>query len=287
MSLHSAAALGGHEDAGSAGRAQKVPLLRPGGGCDYSVWSPEMEAYMMSQKIGERDYKVELPWGELVATVDGATARAELEAMQRLLKGVKSEHKPESKEEQERERDTKVVAAMVERSKKAYGILYSALDADLRALYDAVPRGYAFGLWSRLKKKFEDDGDANIADVWLRYMTLEQTPDEQFDAYMARVDKVEALLEAAKQKPHAGQRKVTLLYRLQPMYETARATLVAQRLIMNDDSTIDWAKIKTFMQDYEREKTRGEGATSSSSAERTYAARVMNASSRPAQAQGG
>ena len=261
--------------------ARNVPLLRPGGDTPYSVWCPEMETYLMRVGVLTRDYKNEMKnWSELVATVEAEAADEETAAIQRMLGQARvgdpsatvTKKSVDKNQPLQKENDARLVAAMVNRAKRAYGIIYSALPHDIRELIADVPQGYAYGLWSLLKDRFESQSDDNIADVWTRYVSLSQESDEAFDAYMARVDKVTALLKGAGQEPQPGLRKVILLYRLQPMYSAARLALQASKRL-NAANTIDWLEVKTYMLDYERDQLRGDDPMTMG--ERAMAARAQ------------
>ena len=284
---------GGGSDAANA---RNTPLLRPEGDTPYSVWRPQMETFLMRANVETRDYKEPIPgWTALVSAVESDAAAEEADALTRLLGGTslmkdeprdalaKSSSSSSSADKSSSASsmseptplstaDRKLLTALVNRSRRAYGFLYAAIAPDIRELIADVPQGYAYGLWSLLQRRFESNSDDNIADVWSRYVSLAQEPNEAYDAYMARVDKVTALLKGAGQEPPVGLRKVALLYRLQPMYTTARLALQASKRI-NEAGTIDWLDVKAYMLDYEREQLRSD--TPMMSGDRAMAARTM------------
>ena len=272
MSLHEST----HSE-GSAGL--RVPLLRPDGDTPYAVWRPQILTYMMRIGIGDRYYAKSIEdWKNVEAAVDAADAADEEAALLRL-RMLSAPRTPATKDEpldassagknsdkvsdatkSTNGEDHKLLARVVAQSRKAFGILYAALDADLRALIGGVPQGYAFGLWSLLEERYQSQKDDNIADVWARFIALSQESGEAYDSYMARVDKDLELLKAAKQEVPSGLRKTVLLYHLQPMYATARLALQTSKRIEQSDA-IDWAYVKSFMLDYEREQSRADVAS--------------------------
>ena len=262
-----------------------VPQLRPEGDLTYARWRPAMETYLMRVGIEVRHYKQPIPtWALLVARVTAEADSDEQAALQRLLPpapqaekktGTKASTKAMSSDQPAdaassssapahssaadapmTDDDRRLLATLLTRSQKAYGLLYAAINGDLRELIASVPQGYAYGLWSLLEQRFQSRTDDNIADVWARFVSLSQDADEAYDSYMARVQKDADLLRDAKQEVASGLLKVLLLYRLRPMYAPARLALqTAKRLDQSD--AIDWPAVKAFMLDHEREQQRG------------------------------
>lgn len=263
--------------------ARNVPLLRPEAGMPYSVWRTEMETYMMRAGIEKCEYKEAIPeWSQLIQIVEFNAANELRQAMDQLLNRVKVEAGGSSssistnkKVEDATAASRKLVVKLVNSSKRAYGLLYTALAADLRALIEEVPQGYAYGLWELLEDRFESKRDDNVADHWMRFISLAQDPNEAYDTYMARVDKVTSLLDGAGQTPHAGLRKVILLDRLLPKYKPASLAYLASKRL-NANKEIDWLDVKTFMFDHERQMNRDDGASASTDADRAMAARAAH-----------
>ena len=263
--------------ANDASHTRNVPLLRPEGDTPYSVWRPRMEAYLMRAGIEVRDYKTEADnWAALERAVLADAATQEYEAMMRILHKVKREDEPNEQKETTTVADAaarKLLLAVVTRSRRAYGMIYSALAHDLQLLIAEVPQGYAFGLWTLLEERFQSKTDDNITDVWERFTSMTQEPGEAYDAYYARVEKITALLVGAGQTPPTGLRKGILLYHLQPKYAAARLALQASKLLDNSED-IDWQAVKMFMLDYEREQMRADGPSAMNDAgDRAMAAR--------------
>ena len=271
------------DELGDTVSTRQVPLLRPEGDKPYAVWRPEMETYMMRAGLETRDYKVAIPhWTEIVKLVEADAIDEEQAAIDALLTGTKRE--PDAKASGSMSSPSppvvsnahrKLAAAKVARAKKAYGLIYQSLAQDLRDLIGDIPQGYAFGLWSLLEERFQSKKDDNITEIWQRFIGFSQESGEPFDAYMARVEKVHALLDAAGQKPASGLRKTILLYRLLPMYDAARLALQASKQLGDEGKEIDWLAIKMFMQDHEREKLRADGPSAAS--EHAMATRAVGA----------
>ena len=248
------------EYGGTTTRSHAVPLLRPDGDTPYSVWRPQMETCLMRYGVQTRDYKTESKdWISLVASVEDAAAAEEKAAMARLSSASSGSSIPTTKKKADavstESDDRKLLTAMVNRSRYAFGLLYAALTDDIRALIEKVPPGYAFGLWSLLEDRFQSKRSDNVADHWMQYMNLAQEQGELYDSYMTRVDKITTILEGAGQLPPTGIRQVMLLHRLQPMYKPATLALVASGRV-SEQKAVDWSVVKTFMQDYERAEIR-------------------------------
>ena len=290
---------------GDAANEVRTPLLRPHL-TPYSEWRPQMETYMMRVGIDTRFYAKPIErWAAIIATVETAAAADEDEALSRILGSAvvshdaaatpndtttKTKTKTKTTADSSMEsaamasaparamriddNDRRVLTSMVARSRKAYGILYAAIDDDMRTLIGDVPQGYAYGLWSLLQERYQSTTDDNIADAWTRFIGLEQEADEKYDAYAARADKIARLLEHGGQTVPNGLRKVIMLYRLQPMYDTPRLALHSAKALNNNDA-IDWPYIKAYMQDYEREHARTASNDAQETSGRAMAARTM------------
>lgn len=272
--------------------SSRVPLL--GGntpGCTaYPQWRPLVQAYFTRAGIEEADYAREIPrWAQMVSVVQADTER-ENEAAEALLFGssqktvndaASSSMKEEdasrmgvaSAEALQRAAAKKNVAARVARSRKAFGILYAALPAELRLLVAEVQQGYAYGIWSLLEKKYRNTAQDSVAALWADLSTLLQESEEDFGTYKARVDSSVELLKHAKQNVQSGHYTSILLWRLQPRYATAVLTLKTGDKITDTDK-IDWTSIVDYMSQYERAQTGlGEADGPGANADRVLAAR--------------
>ena len=162
-------------------------------------------------------------------------------------------------------------AERVRRTRKAYGYLYAALPEELRLLVKEVPQGYAFGIWSFLEKKYQNTEQDNVADLWERFTALEQSSDESFEEYKARVDELRSLLTHAKDPPSHGLYAHRLLWKLQSKYDHAVLALKASDRI-KDPTKINWVEVVSFMANHERSQLRLNGVNEQS-AERSMVAR--------------
>lgn len=240
-----------------------------------------MQTYLMRNGIEERDYTEEIPeWTRLVLAVQMDARAEEKAAIAAVLAGlpdsassVKQEDTVAAAAQKEHGSSTKQrVAALIGRSRKAYGILYASLPADLRLLVADVPQGYAYGIWTFLEKKFRNTEQDNVAALWAEFVNLSQTSSENFDEYKARVDSIVELLTHAKQQPPPGLYMTLLLWKLQPRYATAVLTLKTGDR-MKDPTKIDWTAIVEYMGQYERSQHGLEGTDVS---DRTMAARARS-----------
>ena len=166
----------------------------------------------------------------------------------------------------------------MERSERAYFHLLNSMPEELRPLVRSVPQGYAFGLWDFLEKRFQNTEDDNVADLFRRWNDLQQSEEDTFDAYKARVDEVRSLLALAKEQPSERQYAYTLLDKLQPRYKQAVLALKASGQL-KDAAAINWEGVVSFINTHERSEQRlganemsdGEGAAMGMAARRTYA----------------
>lgn len=193
-----------------------------GGGMPHALWRPQMQTFLMQQSIEERHYtRAIAKWKELDVAVQGKAVEDDDDAIDVLL-GIKSmESTPPVKTEssdssssspvdaavaaetKQKEKAKERVAELINKSRKAYGFLYSALPADLRQLIADVPQGYAYGIWSFLEKKFRSTEQDSVMAGWQRVTTFQPEDDEMFDEAKARLDaEVELLKIAGQTVPH-------------------------------------------------------------------------------------
>ena len=149
----------------------------------------------------------------------------------------------------------KKVRSLINRSRKAYAIIYESLPSDLQSQAATLVQGYAFGLWEFLEKKFQNTEQDNIADLYKTWNSLRMKEDESYDSYKARVDRIVALLEKAKDKPSKGQYMYRLIYVLRPEFETMVLTL-ASGVLLKDLDNIDWPHIVMLINNFERSRKR-------------------------------
>ena len=174
MSASSGLNEGASELSGARGAesAQRVPLLRPDGDAPYSVWRPRMETFMMRVGIEPHDYNEAIPeWATLVAMVASNTKAVEKAERARFLSGGRDGTQTQlglgasastqtgtagNSPATTVEKVPAVVAASMERSRRAYGLLDAALPKDIQLLIADVPRGYAYGIWSFLERRYQN-----------------------------------------------------------------------------------------------------------------------------------
>lgn len=175
MSTQSASAYGGGGqvygagstyDGAAASSAERAPLLRAGG---YAAWKPSMNVYL--QRHGAADVHTEqqtqdewlrdssnvAAWNKQTlaaariaalgtglgaglddgSTLGGATGSSVVAAGMPKEESLSAETKA----------GRLLVAAYVERSRQAFGRIYSALPEELRPQVAHLPQGWAFGLW--------------------------------------------------------------------------------------------------------------------------------------------
>lgn len=261
--------------------SQRVPLLASEAGhsgVHYAAWRPQMETFLMRAGIEVSDYTKEIPrWKELDALVQEQRRANEEAALAHLLGGdaaVKVEAgaaAPAAASSKETETAKKIATEMMGRIRKAYGYLFQALHQDLRALVADVPQGYAYGIWAFLEKRFQNTERDNVADLWAQFVGCAQDPEELFDAYKARVDRVRGLLNHAKEQVSEGLYSHILVGKLQPRYKQAVLALKASgQLTVKAGQPIDWPSIVTFMMNQEREDQR---LVADNAGERSFAAR--------------
>lgn len=250
----------------TTGSSQRVPLLLGSsgiGGVQYAAWRPLMETFLMRASIEERDYKKEIAaWKDLEKAVQREQHANEDAAIERLL-GKSNSNSSGSSAKKDKPDDgeaeaKRLVAAMIGRSRRAYGYLYAALPDELRRLVTDVPQGYAYGIWSFLEKRFQNTEQDNVADLWGKLNLLKQDPEESFEEYKARVDQVCGLLAHANQKVPSGWYQHLLLWQLQPKYSHPVLALKAGDKLKDPDNT-NWKDIADFMANHERSLVRLNG----------------------------
>jgi hypothetical protein len=168
--------------AGGGGLTAQTPRLLPGG---YAAWRPAMDVWL--NRAGAEDVHKkamsEQDW-QAQSTRVGVWADDALTAALALAMGDgtgSSSAAPEPSDAVKAAR--KLVTASVERSRKVYGALYSALSEELRAQVAHIPSGFAFGLWDWLERKFQSTEADSVGALFAQWVKLQQTEEESFDAY--------------------------------------------------------------------------------------------------------
>ena len=254
-------------EAGAAGQAGTVlvPRLRVG---HYSAWRPQMENTLMRAGIATRDYAVGCAdWAALASAVDNWAHTEEQASIAYALTGVnsaavaaaaassKGASGPSASELASEAKARRGAMEAVARMRKAFALLYQALADELRVLVAGVPQGYAYGLWSWLESRYQSTEQDSIGDLWEEFTQLEQEEEESFDAYKARVDRTNLLLDNAKDKPSAGLYAHRLLRKLRPNYNAAVLALNASGRL-KDAIKMPWGDIVTFINNHEKNERR-------------------------------
>lgn len=271
------------EGTGAVGASDKLAHLHlqaprlQDGGMGYAAWQANMDVFL--QRAGaegiHRKPLTEAAWLDMTRRVEEWSADALSAALELVVGGAASSSSssgadtsgfaaastPLTAEVKEARR---LVSATVERSRKVFGTLYSALPEELRAQVAHLAQGWAYGLWHWLETKFQSTEQDSVGELLAQWTTLRQEDDESFDAYRARVNRLHTLLEQAKEKPSARMYAYMMLDRLQPQYKPAVLALkVGEQL--KDADKIAWDTVAAFLNAHERNEQRigaeaGDGA---------------------------
>jgi hypothetical protein len=160
---------------------------------------------------------------------------------------------------------------LVANSERIYSVLFDVLPAELRAQAPG-PEGYAFGLWSWLRGKFQSTEADNIGQLWLQWCELRMGEDESYDAFRARANKLNELLEAAKQKIPPVLFMTVMLDRLPARYAAAVLALKAGGKL-KDPAAVQWDEVAAFVNTHERIEQRSSKAAADGSAAVAMSAR--------------
>lgn len=209
---------------------------------------------------------------------------------------AEEEKTEEARKKAEVQRDArKRFAARVERSRKVYGVIWGAMQSELRNQSTAtVEDGHAYGLWQWLKCKFQSTETDNVNALLTQWQTqTKQEEGESYDSFHSRVDRLDALLTAADEKPSDRQYAHMMTTNLLPNYRQATLALHAgqafaplsvtaaqkQALQANHAAQcvaastavtqlpfkqVNWDYINTFMNSHEREFQRLEAKAAAS-----------------------
>ena len=250
-----------------------VPRLRAG---NYAAWRPEMDVWLeRSNAAGVHKHKMTAEaWRKQQDRVR-AWQMEELQAALTLVDGdeaksdevVAADAAGDADADKARRVATdklaaarKLVTQLVERSTRVYGALYSALPEELRKqAEDAVPEGFAYGMWHWLETKFQSTEQDSVGELLAQWVALAQEEDESFDAYRARVNKLRTLLEHAKEPQSARMYSMFLLDRLQPRYKQAVLALKASGQL-KDAEKVSWDTVAVLINQHERDEQRAGSA---------------------------
>jgi hypothetical protein len=219
--------------------AAQAPRLRSAAG-SYAAWKPDMDVYL--ERVGadgvHKRTMTDESWRKLalqvqswsdealaqalasigvedvVITMSSAAAGGSTESPAPSTSSTSKSTSTELTSEQKEQR--KLVTALVERSRRTFGVIWAALPEELRVQAAHVPQGFAAGLWLWLQQKFQNTEQDSVGELLAQWIALRQEEDESFDAYRARVNQIKALLEHAKEPQSARMYVFTLLDKLQP-----------------------------------------------------------------------
>ena len=248
---------------GSAGASERAPRLQGGG--DYAAWRPRMDAFLQAKGAEgiHRKAMTQADWRTMEARVelwsDEALAHALVETSSSSGSGSGSAAVKAEPLSAETKAARALVCATVARSQRAYGMLYTALPAELQLQVAHLPQGFAYGLWSWLEGKFQSTEDDNISALLQDWASLTQEAGESFDAYRARVNRLATLLERAEEKPSARVYAFSLLDKLQPQFKPAVLAL-KNGTLLKDIKNVDWEAVTRFVNAHERSEQRLDGA---------------------------
>jgi hypothetical protein len=279
-SAHGAGASGA-----GVGAAAQAPKLRSG--AHYAQWVGPMQVFL--ERFGANGVHVRpltpKQWKEFQDSVKLWSEEAFDEAAALLFSSASSSSSraPVVKQDMDAavasgpsaealQKARKVVTQRVENSIRVYGVIYATLPEELRPQVEtAVQSGFAYGLWKWLEEKFQSTEQDSVADLLMQWITLGQNEEESFDAYRARVDKLNTLLTIAKEKPSARMYSLMMTEKLQPKYKAAVLALKAGGKL-KDAEKIDWESVVALINAHEREEFRQGGeSTAYANAARGFA----------------
>ena len=200
------------EESKGAGPGAHAPRLQQGG-VGYAAWKPHMDVYL--QRSGadgiHRKAITQEKWLAMSKQAEDWTDEELAAAMQLVEAGasatVPSAASATSADASASAADVKaaadikaarrLIAATVERSRRVHGILYSALPDELRPQVEALPSGWAYGLWHWLETKYQSTEQDAVGDLLAQWIALRQDDGESYDAYRARVNQRSCAAAAA------------------------------------------------------------------------------------------
>jgi hypothetical protein len=261
MSLNSEDKTGGTGGAGA--QHIQAPRLQSGG-IGFAAWQANMDVFL--QRAGaegiHRKPMAEAVWTDMARRAEEWSEEALSAALALVSGGCGAGSSSSAKSETlsaEVKEARKLVSATVERSRKVFGALYSALPEELRAQVAHIAQGWAYGLWHWLETKFQSTEQDSVGELLAQWTTLRQEEDESFDAYRARVNRLNALLDHADEKPSARMYAYMMLDRLQGRYKQAVLALKVGDQLKKADN-IPWDSVTAFINAHERNEMRLDAA---------------------------
>jgi hypothetical protein len=242
-----------------AGIHLHAPRLQSGG-IGYAAWQTNMDVFL--QRAGaegiHRTPMKEEEWIRITHLVEDWAADALSKALALVMAGGASSNTGGTTNvplDADQKDARKLVSALVERSRKVFGTLYSSLPEELRAQSAHIAQGWAYGLWHWLEMKYQSTEEDAVGTLLAQWTALRQEEDESFDSYRARVNKLDMLLEQAKEKQSRRMFTFMLLDRLQPRYKQAVLALKAGGQLKDADK-IAWETVAAFINQHERSELR-------------------------------
>ena len=252
----------GHEAAWSSKNSGAVPRLATGAG--YALWAPLFANWCNRNGVGAVLRQEVKDWPDMVALVqqweeERTTALLEKMALVRAGGGASSSSSSSSSKVKTAvtEAEQAALRKLVSDSQRVYAVLFDALSEELRAQVPG-PDGYAHGLWDWLRTKFQNTEADSIGLLWRQWGLMEMQGDETYDAYRARVSKLRALLEAAKEPVTPIHYADVMVGRLQPRYQAAALALKGSEKL-KDPSKVNWDEVAAYMNAFERTEQRAQG----------------------------
>lgn len=273
-----------HDDKGAGGASAltaghtQAPRLQAGG-IGYAAWAPHMDVFL--QRGGaegiHRTEMSETTFKQLSESIARWEAEALAAAIAHTLKAIgngaasgstdttatsTAPAATHSKLDDDTKAQRRIIVNTIERSKKVYGTIYSALPEELRVQAAHIESGWAYGLWRWLEVKYQSTEEDSVGELLQQWVTLRQEDGESFDAYRARVNKLRELLKNAKEAPSERMYTYMMLDCLQPRYKQAVLALKAGGQLKNA-SAISWDTVTAFINAHERSESRLDGALDS------------------------
>ncbi len=149
----------------------------------------------------------------------------------------------------------KQIRGMMERSNRAYAVLYECLADDIRLLVNnnkLIVEGYGYSLWHWLETKYQSTEGDSIGKLWGDFTSVKQLDGESFEEYKARVDAIVQLLSAAEESPTPALYATILLDRLVARYNQIKMTVDSTSELGKNRKKIDWSVVTKFIQQQER-----------------------------------
>ena len=142
--------------------------------------------------------------------------------------------------------------AFVADSNKAYGLIMEALPADIRMLFSGanLPHGYAYGVWTWLREKYQSNEIHAVYSLLQDWQELSMQEDEVFDMWRARVNKVNAQLDAVGEKPSDRVYAFVLIHKLPKRYADVKLNLLGGAYLKA--SPVDWEAVTKLINNHEK-----------------------------------